>query len=107
VTITSLEELVGNPIEVIHIVGGGSQNQLLNQFAANACNLPVLAGPVETTILGNVLVQARSSGEAVNLSELRAIVRDSFEVRSFEPEGKTADDWAAARQRFAKLTVAG
>jgi rhamnulokinase len=103
VTISCIEELVGNKIEVIHIVGGGSQNQLLNQFAANACNRPVLAGPVEATILGNVLVQARASAEVINLAELRAVVRDSFEVRSFEPDAKTADDWAAARQRFAKL----
>ncbi len=103
VTIACLEELVGNKIEVIHIVGGGSQNQLLNQFAANACNRPVLAGPVEATILGNVLVQARASTEVINLAELRAVVRDSFEVRALEPDAKTADAWAAARERFAKL----
>jgi rhamnulokinase len=99
-TLSGLEELIGHPVEVIHIVGGGSQNHLLNQFTADACNRPVLAGPVEATVLGNVLVQARSSAEVVNLADLRAVVRDSFEVRSFEPEAKTAEAWAAARARF-------
>jgi rhamnulokinase len=103
VTLSFLEELTGNRMEVIHIVGGGSQNHLLNQFAANACNRPVLAGPVEATVLGNVLVQARASAEVINLAELRAVVRDSFEVRPFEPDSKTADAWAAARQRFQSL----
>ena len=57
-----LEELTGQRIEVIHIVGGGSQNALLNQFTADACNRPVLAGPVEATAIGNVLVQALGLG---------------------------------------------
>jgi rhamnulokinase len=105
VTLSCLEEIVGNKIEVIHIVGGGSQNHLLNQFATNACDRPVLAGPVEATILGNVLVQARASAEVINLAELRAVVRDSFEVRPFEPDAKTADAWAAARKRFSELAA--
>jgi rhamnulokinase len=104
-TLSSLEELAGNRIEVIHIVGGGSQNHLLNQFAANACNRPVLAGPVEATVLGNVLVQARASAGEINLAELRGIVRDSFEILPFEPEPKTADAWAAARERFGRLQM--
>jgi rhamnulokinase len=107
VTLTSLEELTGNKMEVIHIVGGGSQNHLLNQFAADACNRPVLAGPVEATVLGNVLVQAQASAEVINLAELRAVVRDSFEVRPFEPDPKTTDAWAAARKRFSSLIAPG
>src|SRR5207245_1697918 len=59
-TLDGLEELTGTKIETLHIVGGGSQNQLLNQFTANAAARPVLAGPVEATVLGNLLVQARS-----------------------------------------------
>ena len=58
-----LEELGGEHIEVIHIVGGGSQSKMLNQFAADACQRPVVAGPVEATALGNLLVQVRASGE--------------------------------------------
>ncbi len=104
-TLSSLEELTGNRIEVIHIVGGGSQNHLLNQFAADACNRPVLAGPVEATVLGNVLVQSCASAEVVNLAELRAVVRDSFEVRPFEPDAKAAEAWVAARQRFSALAA--
>ena len=62
-----LEELTGNRIEVIHIVGGGSRTRRLNQFAADACQRPVIAGPVEATASGNVLVQVRSSGELGSL----------------------------------------
>src|SRR5207245_4144556 len=65
-----LEELAGSKVDVIHIVGGGSQNELLNQFAANACGRPVVAGPVEATALGNVLVQARTSGALSTLTEM-------------------------------------
>src|SRR5947207_10406474 len=57
-----LEELTGNRIEVIHIVGGGSRSAILNRFSANACQRPVVTGPVEATAMGNLLVQARASG---------------------------------------------
>src|SRR5262249_51947941 len=63
-----LEELSGTRVEVIHVVGGGSQNELLNQFTADACGRPVIAGPVEATALGNVLVQARTVGEVGSLA---------------------------------------
>jgi rhamnulokinase len=103
VALRSLEELAGGPIEVIHIVGGGSQNLLLNQFAANACARPVVTGPVEATVLGNVLVQARAAGEIKDLSELRAVVRGSCVTREFLPEAGSSDTWAEARERFARL----
>jgi rhamnulokinase len=61
-----LEELTGERIEVIHVVGGGAQNRMLNALTANACQRPVLAGPVEATVLGNLLVQARATGEGEN-----------------------------------------
>ncbi|MCS7337782.1 MAG: rhamnulokinase [Verrucomicrobiae bacterium] len=98
-----LQELTGNRIDVIHIVGGGSQNDLLNQFAATACERPVLAGPVEATALGNVLVQAMASGEIGSLAELRQVVRKSFDVREFEPEQKLIPTWRAAYERFVKI----
>ena len=80
-----LEELTGNPIEVIHIVGGGSQSAILNQFTADACQRPVIAGPVEATAMGNLLVQVRASGELASLAEMREVIRKSSEVATFRP----------------------
>jgi rhamnulokinase len=81
-----LESLTGHRMEVVHIVGGGSQSAILNQFAADACQRPVIAGPVEATAMGNLLVQVRAHGELGSLAEIRAVVRDSSEVRTFEPK---------------------
>ncbi|HUG94447.1 MAG TPA: rhamnulokinase family protein [Planctomycetaceae bacterium] len=92
-----LEELTGTRVEVIHVVGGGSQNELLNQFTASACGRPVVAGPVEATVLGNVLVQARTAGELGSLAEIRAVVRRSVELKQYEPSDHGRWDEAAAR----------
>src|SRR5690606_22047766 len=73
----SLEELTGETIDIIHIVGGGSQSQLLNQFTADACQRPVLAGPVEATAMGNLLTQIKADGELKSLGEMRDVVRAS------------------------------
>jgi rhamnulokinase len=99
----SLEEVTGSPIEVVHVVGGGSRNELLNQFTANASGRAVLAGPVEATILGNLLVQTRASGESVSLADLRAIVRDSSELREFHPDRASESAWIEARDRFERM----
>lgn len=96
-----LEELSGARVEAIHIVGGGSQNELLNQFAANACGRPVIAGPVEATALGNVLVQARTSGALTSLADMRSVVRASSALKHYEPRDQEA--WAAAYARFCEL----
>ena len=93
-----LGELAGKKYSAIHIVGGGSQNALLNQLTADACNCPVYAGPVEATAIGNVLVQAVGLGVIGNLQEARDVVRDSFEVQKFEP--KQPDAWEEPYQRF-------
>jgi rhamnulokinase len=100
-----LEELTGNRIEIIHIVGGGSQSKILNQFTADACRRPVMAGPVEATALGNLLVQVRSSGELSSLSELRSVIRKSTAVEVFEPAHP--DEWDAAAEKFQNLASAG
>ena len=97
----SIEELTQTPIEVIHLVGGGSQNSLLNQLTADACGKPVITGPIEATVLGNLLVQARSSGEIKTLNDIRSVVRNSTNMEHLEPQ-KT--DWSEARQRFAELS---
>jgi rhamnulokinase len=88
--LAALEEVTGNRIDAIHIVGGGSRNQLLNQLAANACKRPVIAGPVEATVLGNLLVQARANGELGSLSQLRQTVRASAGLERFEPQATAA-----------------
>ncbi len=80
-----LEELLGRRLETIHIVGGGSQNTLLCQFAADACNRVVLAGPIEATAIGNVLLQAIGLGLLGSLAEGREVVRQSFVVQTFTP----------------------
>ena len=99
--IGSLEELAGEPIEVIHIVGGGSKSRILNQFTADACQRPVMAGPVEATALGNLLSQVRASGELSSLAEMREIVRASSEVESYQP--KRGPVWNEAFGRAQKL----
>jgi rhamnulokinase len=96
-----LEELTGTKIEVVHVVGGGSRNKVLNPFTANACGRPVICGPVEATVFGNVLVQARSHGEISTLADIRAVVRESSEVVQYDPNDGNA--WQEARGRFAKL----
>jgi rhamnulokinase len=79
-------EITGREMSIIHVVGGGARNRLLNQFTANACNLPVAAGPVEATVLGNLLVQARADDQIASLSEMRAAARASSEIEEFIPE---------------------
>jgi len=84
------QELSGTSVDVVHIVGGGARNTLLCQLTANACGLPVLAGPVEATALGNVLVQARTLGAIDgDLAELRALIRATQPVTRYEPSGYT------------------
>ncbi|MGI6200713.1 MAG: rhamnulokinase [Christensenellales bacterium] len=81
-----LERLAGRPLKALHIVGGGSQNALLNQFTANAIGREVVAGPTEATAIGNILVQAMGLGEIGDLDQLRQVVAASFPVERFQPE---------------------
>ncbi len=82
----TLEDLTGKPIGVIHIVGGGSRNRLLNQLTADVTGRRVVAGPVEATAIGNALVQALGSGQISSLGEVRALVRRSLPVSEFQPQ---------------------
>lgn len=84
-TVELLERLTGKPIPIIHIVGGGSRNRLLNQLAADITGRRVIAGPAEATAIGNALTQAMGAGDLGSLEELRAVVRHSFEVEEFSP----------------------
>jgi rhamnulokinase len=90
-TVRDAARLSGRSVEVVHLVGGGARNSLLCQLTANACEVPVLAGPVEATALGNVLVQARACGLlAGDLETLRALVRATQDVRRYEPRTSLA-----------------
>ncbi len=101
-TIIAVQELSGRHAEVIHMVGGGVQNELLCQLTADACGLPVIAGPVEAAALGNALVQARTMGVAPGeLEGLRALVRQTQDLRRFEPRGDQGP-WAAAAGRLGR-----
>ena len=72
----------------MHLVGGGSRNQLLCRLTADACRRPVLAGPIEATALGNVLVQARAHGDVSGgLEDLRALVRETHALTRYDPKG--------------------
>jgi rhamnulokinase len=97
----ALESLVGRRLPVIRLVGGGCRNRLLCQFTADACGRPVVAGPVEATALGNIMMQAISSGHLGNLSEGRQAVADSIERRTYEP--RSGVSWQAAYERLKGL----
>ena len=100
-----LEELTGNRIEVIHIVGGGSRNQLLCQFTADACARPVYAGPVEATATGNLMMQAVAAGDVGSIAEAREVIRRSFAVEEYTPRETAA--WDEAYGRFLRIVGSG
>jgi sugar (pentulose or hexulose) kinase len=101
VAIADAQRLSGAAVDVLHIVGGGSRNELLCQLTADACGLPVEAGPVEAGALGNVLVQARAlGGTGGDLPALRALLRATQPVRRYEPTGDPRT-WATAAARVA------
>lgn len=92
--LNTMERLSGKTIHTLHIVGGGSQNYLLNQIAADATGRVVKTGPVEATAIGNALLQAMAQGELGSLADLRAVVRASFPMQTFEPDPEMAKRWA-------------
>jgi rhamnulokinase len=99
--VTTIEYLTGEAIPGIHVVGGGCRNDYLNQATANATGKPVLAGPVEATAIGNILVQAIASGEAASPAEARSLVARALPAREFEPTAST--EWRAARDQYRAL----
>ncbi len=100
-TIGQMTALTGRRFRKLHIVGGGSQNALLNQFAANATGLTVLAGPAEATATGNILIQALALGHLPSLAALRQVVSDSVTPVVFEPQDRPL--WETACDRFLNL----
>lgn len=100
-TVDVLREVTGSDPAELHVVGGGARNELLCAWTAEATGLPVLAGPEEATLIGNLLVQAIALGEIASLAEARDVVRASFEPTMYEPA--TSAEWQEARGRFAQL----
>ncbi|MGB7326983.1 MAG: rhamnulokinase family protein [Rubripirellula sp.] len=96
-----LESILGHSIETIHIVGGGSVNALLCQMTADACNRTVVAGPVEATAIGNVLMQMVGLGELESIDDARSLVRASFDPTTYKPNN--TDAWTSAAAKFESL----
>jgi rhamnulokinase len=96
-----LAALRGKPVSTLHIVGGGTQNKLLCQLTANATGMPAVAGPVEATAIGNILVQAMAQGAVTGLAQIREVVRSSFPLETYTPQDTGA--WEDAYARFKAL----
>jgi rhamnulokinase len=101
IAIDELAAASGHPIDAIHVVGGGSNNRFLCRLTANATGLPVRAGPVEATAIGNLAVQAIAAGELGNVAQARELIARSFPISTCEPTG----DWTEARARFAAVVA--
>ncbi|MGW2237274.1 rhamnulokinase [Streptomyces sp. NPDC001759] len=95
------QRLAGHPVDVVHVVGGGTRNALLCQLTADACGLPVVAGPTEAAALGNVLVQARAHGLVGDLASGRRLLTRTQQLTRYEPRGDTAR-WREAQARLAR-----
>lgn len=96
-----LRDLAPRPVNRLHVIGGGARNELLCRFTADAAGIPVLAGPVEATAVGNLLVQARALGHLDTLEAIREVVRNSFEIRRYEPGDGAA--WEKAYDRYREV----
>ena len=96
------QDMLKKPVKQLHIVGGGSKNALLNRFTAEAIKRPVIAGPGEGTVIGNLLMQAKALGAIQDIAELRRVVEASFPTQTFLPEGD-GEAWDAAYKRYLEL----
>jgi rhamnulokinase len=99
-----LRRVSPDPIRKIHVIGGGAKNRLLCQFTANATQLPVYAGPAEATAIGNIMMQSLSCGWVSSLEKMREIIRNSFDVRCYEPA--RSEEWEEAFTFFRKICQA-
>jgi sugar (pentulose or hexulose) kinase len=97
----TISRVTGTETEVVHIVGGGSLNAMLNQFTANSVGVPVLAGPKEATAVGNLMVQAIGAGIIPDLKAAMPLIKSAFPITTFKPQDREA--WDAAYGRFVKL----
>jgi rhamnulokinase len=104
-TLDDLAAVIGERPTVLRVVGGGSRNRLLCQLTADACGLPVVAGPVEATAFGNVIVQAIAAGELAGVAEGRAAISASVKLEMYEPRANA--DWDVALSRLRKISAQG
>ncbi|MEG1839484.1 MAG: FGGY-family carbohydrate kinase, partial [Bacteroidaceae bacterium] len=95
-----LQELAPSTMERLHVIGGGSKNDLLNAFTANALGLPVVAGPSEATAIGNIMLQAKASGDVADLRKMREVIRNSMTTLTFLPDKH--DGWDEAYSLYLK-----
>ncbi len=103
-TLEKIERLSGKKTPFINIIGGGAKETLLCQFTADACGIPVYAGPEEATAIGNLASQAIAAGELKDLAQAREMVRASFDVVTYEPDPASKAMWDAGYEKFLKLT---
>jgi rhamnulokinase len=99
-TLEAIEDVTGETVEVLHIVGGGIQNELLCQFAADAIGKRVVTGPIEATASGNILMQAIAAGRIKGIDEARGIVRQSFELKEYRPQDTSL--WTEKYRQYTK-----
>ena len=98
----SLSNFAPFKLETLHIIGGGSLNQYLNQMTANACGVTVLAGPQEATAIGNIMLQAKANGVVNSIKDMRKMIAESIQLECFEPQN--TDVWARAYERYKEIT---
>jgi rhamnulokinase/L-fuculokinase len=101
-TADKIKECTGKRYETLHMMGGGTQSEALCRMTADACGVPVMAGPVEATVLGNIAVQLIALGEIENISRAREIISNSCEIAVYEP--LRADEWERAYEKFREVT---
>jgi rhamnulokinase len=99
-SLRDMERMLGRKIDRLHVIGGGSQNELLNQMTADACGIPVIAGPVEATALGNIVVQAMAAGVFESLQSARRAIAHSLPVKTYTPVPDSRWDQAAQRMNM-------
>ena len=98
----NLRSLSPRPVEALHVIGGGSRNDLLNQWTANAVNIPVVAGPSEATAIGNVMIQALAADDAKDVTSMRQLINRSISLKTFQPQDMEV--WDAAYLHFKQMT---
>lgn len=101
--LTELGKILGKNYKVLNIIGGGTQDDILMQSAADAANITVVAGPIEATAIGNILAQAMACKVVANISEARKIVRDSFDVVTYTPSQENRNKYDEAFEKFIKF----